>query len=371
METFLLDLCRQSHALGVEPGVLVHQASQTPLDPLKANSGLEPFPFLSFLDRVPCLGTVAYTPIGPGFPMRLQRAIKDFKPDVLHLHMPNPSAFSALALPAARRLPWIIHWHADAVGDGYEARLRRVYPLYRLFERAVLRHARAVIATSSPYLTASQALHEWRTKCHVIPLAIDAHRLTHRGGADMAPSWQHSGALRVLAVGRLSRYKGFDVLVEAAAQTRAEVVIVGEGSERGRLRAMIDDRGLHERVQLVGALDDEQRNAWLGSCDVVCLPSLNRAEAFGISVLEAMAAGKPAVVSKIEGSGLPWLVEHDHTGWHVPPGEPEALAKRLNQIDQNRAQLQEVGDRALQRHDQHFSLDSVTQRVIQLQKHTI
>ena len=367
METFLLDLCKRSHAMGVTQGVLVHAT-----DSRSNNAGdLNEFPFLTFLDRVPTWGALAYAPISPSFVWRLRRAIRNFKPDVLHFHLPNPSAFWVLALHSARRLPWVIHWHADAAGVGYEAQVRHLYPVYRLFEQALLRRASSIVVTSPPYLKASQALRDWQAKCHVIPLAIDTARLATADGSEAHACWRRDGALRVLAVGRLTAYKGFDGLIEAAAQTRAEVIIVGEGSERGRLQAMIEDRTLHERVRLVGAMDDRHRNAWLQSCDVLCLPSLNRAEAFGISVLEAMAAGKPAVVSKIEGSGLPWLVEHNQTGWHVQPGDPVALAECLNRLDRERDELIRCGQQAAQRHHQNFSLDSVTQRVIQLQKHTI
>lgn len=366
IETFLFDVCQQSHALGIDQGVLVHAADQTSKD-----DGLQAFPFLSFLDRVPTWGSIAYAPISPSFGWRLHRAIRDFKPDVLHLHLPNPSAFWALGLPAARSLPWAVHWHADAASDDYEAKVRFLYPPYRVFEQALLRQAAAIIATSPPYLASSDALKPWQEKCHVIPLGLDTKRLQLSQPFDETQWWRQMPALRILAVGRLTAYKGFDVLIEAAAKTQAEVIIVGEGSERDRLQAMIEALALSERVRLVGAMDDQTRNGLLQSCDLVCLPSLNRAEAFGISVLEAMAAGKPAVVSNIEGSGLPWLVKQGQTGWHVPVGDAVALAECLDSLDRERDSLVRAGQQAAERHQDTFSLAVVTRQIIQLQRKVI
>lgn len=65
--------------------------------------------------RVPSYGRLLYTPVSPGFLYYLQREISTFQPDIIHIHMPNPSAFWLLLLPSAQRIPWIIHWHSDVV----------------------------------------------------------------------------------------------------------------------------------------------------------------------------------------------------------------------------------------------------------------
>ena len=67
--------------------------------------------------RAPSYGRLLYAPVSPAFPFWLARAIREFQPDLLHLHLPNTSAFGALLVPAARRLPWVIHWHADMVSS--------------------------------------------------------------------------------------------------------------------------------------------------------------------------------------------------------------------------------------------------------------
>ena len=71
-----------------------------------------------------------FTPVSPAFPWHLQRIVKSAKPDILHLHMPNPSVFWALILPSARRLPWVVHWHSDVIANSQGRWMKLFYFLY-------------------------------------------------------------------------------------------------------------------------------------------------------------------------------------------------------------------------------------------------
>lgn len=364
IETFLMDLARASHAQGVEQGLIVHaQQGQR-----SAEADLAGFPFLGHFDRVRSLGSLGYAPISPHFGRRLGRAIARFAPDLLYLHLPNPSAFWALASPAARRLPWVIHWHADASDRHFARIVRALYPFYFPFEQALLQRAARVVVSSPPYLDGSRALARWRDKCRIVPLGLDPGRL-HGADTDRAEqTWGRDGRLRILALGRLTAYKGFDVLVRTVAKTRARVVIAGHGEERARLERLVAELELGDRIELAGGVSDAERNGLLATCDLLCLPSLNRAEAFGISVLEAMALGKPALVSKLEGSGLSWLVEDGTTGWQVPPGRIDALAERINHLDRRREALTAAGRQAGQRYRAHFDIETVAGQIVSIQR---
>jgi glycosyltransferase involved in cell wall biosynthesis len=129
-----------------------------------------------YVTRVGMWARLLYTPISPAFPWHLRRLIKTAKPDLLHLHLPNPSAFWALALPSARRIPWVVHWHADVITEAQGFWMKLFYFMYRPFESAVLRRAHTIVATSSPYRDSSFPLKKWRFKCKVVPLGVDAER---------------------------------------------------------------------------------------------------------------------------------------------------------------------------------------------------
>ncbi len=366
IETFLMDVAKASHSMGVEQGILVHAAAgQKP-----GSDDAKNYPFLDYIERVPTWGNLAYAPISPGFPQALSRAIRTFKPNVLHLHMPNPSAFWVLLSPSARKIPCVVHWHADAFDPSFDFSVKTLYSIYRPFEQALLGHAHTIIASSKPYRESSVALRPHLTKCQVVPLGLDTSRLAQPSvkTSDQAVDQSTSRPLKIVALGRLTGYKGFGVLIEALRGTDAEAVIVGEGQMRGELERSIIDHGLEAQVRLMGAVDDETRNRLLSESDLVCLPSLNRAEAFGLSVLEAMAMGKATLVSNIEGSGLPWLVEHEKTGWHVPPGDPVALREMIVRLSQDRERLEVAGQKARVRFDEYFEIQKPAGIITDIQR---
>jgi rhamnosyl/mannosyltransferase len=157
----------------------------------------------------------------------------------------------------------------------------------------------------------------------------------------------------VLAIGRLTYYKGHEVLLRAISELPdAQALIVGTGEREPRLRQLIGELGLGDRGRLVGACSDAEVAALLTTCDLLCLPSLERTEAFGLVLLEAMHFAKPVVVSAIPGSGAGWVVEQAENGCLVPPGDPQVLAealKRLAAEPKERARLGRNGQEALSR----------------------
>ena len=170
IEHFLADLLPALTQRGIASAAVVH-------DEQRGRPGQAPDPSDSpAIYRAPCHGQLLYAPLSPAFPAWLRRAIREFRPDLLHLHMPNTSAFWALMMPSARKLPWIVHWHADVVASTIDRRLALAYQFYRPLEQRLLAASKAIIATSAPYLDASAALRPWRERCRVIPLGLDPSR---------------------------------------------------------------------------------------------------------------------------------------------------------------------------------------------------
>lgn len=363
IEHFLADLLPALQTRDIAVAALVH-------DEQAHRRGQHPAPDANLpVYRAPCYGRLLYVPLSPAFPFWLNRVIREFQPDLLHLHLPNTSAFWALGVPAARRLPWILHWHADVVASLLDRRLALAYRFYRPFEQRLLAGCRAVIATSPPYLDVSAALAPWRERCHVIPLGLDPNRIPDPDPAARARAealWDPA-KFRVLAIGRLTYYKGHDVLIQAAADLPdSRVLIVGAGERRARLVALVASLGLGERVRLPGFQPETDLNALLASCDVLCLPSLERTEAFGLVLLEAMRFGKPVVVADIPGSGAGWVTRQAGHGLLVPPGDPVKLAAALRELQRDPSRRQSLGQAGAMALQGRFGIAPVAEAVVNL-----
>lgn len=324
IETFMHDLLWGLASSGFECGAMVHT-----LDGDTVGRGEDGS---IRLWRARSFGNLLYAPVSPGFALWLNRAIAEFQPDILHLHLPNTSAFWALLLPAARRLPWVVHWHADVITPLSRWTMRVAYRAYRVLEQAVLAHARAIVATSPPYQASSAPLARWQDRCHCIPLGLALDRLPDVGPE--ARQWAEAqwpvGQRRVLAIGRLSHYKGFDDLVVATRNLpTCHCLIVGDGEMRGDLLARIASAGVAAHVRLTGRLPAALLHALLDSCDVFCLPSVERTEAFGLVLVEAMARKKPVVACRIPGSGVGWVVQEGVNGLLAEPRQPPDLACKI------------------------------------------
>lgn len=319
--------------------------------------------------RVPCYGNFLYAPISPGFALALRREIHAFRPDILHMHLPNTSAFLAMAIPSARKVPWVIQWQSDIVNSDIDRRLAVAYRLYQPLECRFLKKASAIIASSQPYFQTSAPLSSWREKCRIIPLGLDENRLKIPGKdlENWADGIWQTGRTRIISIGRLTYYKGHEILIKAAADLpQSHIIIVGEGDRKEHLRGLIRQLGLGGRVELTGFMPDEKLRALLATSDLFCLPSIERTEAFGLVLLEAMRYAKPVVASDVPGSGMGWIVRHMETGLLVKPGAVDDLARALELLCQRpglRASMAEAGRK---RFHAVFRIDQVADKISSL-----
>lgn len=368
MENFLADLLEAQVRSGTKVAAIVHNHHGLLRGETSFLTGTLTGEDLSgdrpvSLYRVPALGRVLYAPVSPTFPFWLRRAIEAERPDILHLHLPNTSAFWALLLPRARAVPWVVHWHADVISSAHSLGLRLAYPLYRPLEQWLLRRASMIVATSQNYLDSSSALAPWHHKCRVVPLGIDRQRIPRTSDAMRRQAeglWNHA-ALRILTVGRLTYYKGNEYLIEAVKSVPgARLLIVGEGERRAKLSALTAELGIADRVVLMGSLPNEDMHALMATCDCFCLASMERTEAFGVVLLEAMAHGKAVVACDIAGSGVGWVVQDGKTGYVVSPADPSALARAFASLLGSREELVRLGREGVRRYRELFDIERVT-----------
>jgi glycosyltransferase involved in cell wall biosynthesis len=304
-------------------------------------------------------GTVLSTSIAPALLLQLRRMARAC--DVLHVHMPDPAA--ALAIWWVRpRARLVLHWHSDVI------RQQRALHLYAPLQRWLLQRADAIVATSEPYAHASDALRPWLDKVQVIPIGISDNCAAARPDRVAALRQQVRGRHVVFALGRMTYYKGFDILIQAAAQLPEDVVVlVGGGGELlESYKHQAAQAGLAGKVQFLGHVPDEDLPDHFAACDVFCMPSTVRAEAYGVAMLEAMVMARPIVASDIPGSAVPWVNVHERTGFNVAVADPGALAQALTALCRDPGLRQTMGQASRARYLNEFTAGLMTQRTIQL-----
>jgi len=271
----------------------------------------------------------------------LRRWLTGWQPDIVHAHGVRAGAFAALAITLARRAvrPALVVTVHNAPPERAAAAL-----VHAVLERYCARRADLVLCASGDLTTRLRARGAAVEQVDVtappgpVPTAAEAAAARAEIG--------EAGRPMILAVGRLARQKGLDVLVAAAARWRHRdprpvTVIVGDGPLAGPLREQAA-RQADSDVRMVGARKDVP--ALLAAADVVVVPS--RWEARALIVQEAMQAGRPIVAARV--GGIPDLTGEDGAVL-VSPGDPVELAAAVTALLDDPARAARLGQAALAR----------------------
>lgn len=303
--------------------------------------------------RAPELCRPVSTPVTPSW----ARFLRNSGADLLHFHMPNP--FGELEYLVARTsAPMVATYHADIMG---RAALR---PLFAPFQARFLRRCRTIIVSNPRLAETSKTLVEHRSKIEIIPFGIDPAPWALRPPIADEIRAKIPGPI-ILYLGRLARYKGVETLVEAMRGIDATCLIVGGGPRGRALKDQARSMNLRHKVLFVGEVSDEMRRAYYHAADIFVLPSTTRAEAFGISMLEAMACGT-AVVSTELGTGTSWVNRHGETGLVVAPGNTSLLSGAIRSLLGDATRRAEMANGARQRVATHFTRDAMLKAISQV-----
>ena len=291
-----------------------------------------------------------------GWLRRLEKGI-----DITHAHLPYPPGeLGHLLLGSSRAL--VLSYHSDIV------RQRVLGTFYSPFLRVLLRRANRISVASPAYIRTSPFLAPVADKCRVLPYGIDlsAFEATpeiRQVAAELRA--RHAPKPLLLYVGKLRHYKGLNVLIEAMQQIDAHLLVIGSGMLEEEWRGQASALGLNERISFLGELSDADKLVALYASDLFVLPSTNRAEAFGIVLIEAMACGLPLISTEL-GTGTSFVNQHEQTGLVVPPGDPDALAAAINRLLGDDELRKRMGAAALARVHAEFSQATMTARMTSL-----
>jgi rhamnosyl/mannosyltransferase len=287
---------------------------------------------------------IASTPMAWQFLSRLQTLAIRF--DVIHYHFPWPWMDLAHLLGRVRT-PSVVTYHSDVV------RQTGWMTLYRPIMHRFLASVNRIIVTSPNYLATSPVLAHYQDKCTVIPIGLDPASYPAPDNSKVEHWRECVGDKFFLFVGVLRYYKGLHVLLEAARCSGLPVVVAGDGPLASSLHAQSRDI---TNVHWLGNVSEQDKAALLSLCKAFVFPSHLRAEAFGISLLEAVMHGKPMISAEI-GTGTSYINVHGETGIVVPAENAEALADAMQMLSADTARCVAYGQAAQQRFTQLFQAD--------------
>jgi L-malate glycosyltransferase len=283
--------------------------------------------------------------------LKLSRLVREHQIEIVHAHVARDYPLAALATGRSQA-QLILTRHV-------------LFPLNRIHKLTLRRTSRVIAvsqAVAESLYTPSIFAPE---KIVTIHNGIDVDRF-----AGTAKDNATDRRLRVGMVGHIAPIKGQEDFVRAAAIMRAhrddvEFIIAGEDKSHSRenrvaLEKLISDLKMEHAIKLIGWVDDVA--SLLSTLDLFV--SSARSEPFGLSIVEAMAAGVPVVATASEGARE--IIEDDQTGRLVPVGDVEAMATAIVEVLNDRTVRKRLADNALANVQEKFSLDRMVERTIQV-----
>ena len=335
-EQSIYHLCRAGADQGIDNRVLT-LTSQRASEPVINLPGHQ-------VERVASQFKIASVELSWRALLRFRQLARDA--DVVHYHFPWPMGDIAHLLTQVRK-PSIVTYHADI------QRGRGLLTAYRPVMHRFLSGVDRIVATSPNYAETSDVLQLYKRKLEVVPLGLTRNFYPTPSDALVRQWKERIGGPFFLFVGVFRYYKGLPVLIEAIRRTGYPVVMVGDGPLGPEIRELARTSGA-TGAHFTGSISEEDKMALLQLSTAIVFPSPNRAEAFGMSLLEGAMMGKPMITCEI-GTGTSYVNVRDETGLVVAPNDPADLARAMQTLWNDRGLRELMGRRAMLRFEDLFT----------------
>ena len=259
------------------------------------------------------------SPISLQYFLNARVSIQQNPPDLILLHLPHPFAhevikwFKTTIKDANIKLAGI--YHSDIVN---QVSLRDAYNLHFLRHQEIY----DFFICSSPNLQKSSPilslLPENRVK--IIPFCID-HSFKARFSENVR---DFQG--RFISIGRMVPYKGYDFLIDCFNSLPYSLTLVGSGPLKAQLQ-----KKAGSNIKFLGEVSEEEKFRLLQSHDALIMSSINRAEAYGMTIVEAFSVGLPVIASNVN-SGVSFLVKDEATGLKFPIKDFAGLSLQIEKL---------------------------------------
>lgn len=289
--------------------------------------------------------TISSSPFSLKLLIDFSKLIKKY--DIIHYHFPWPF-MDILDLLFNKNKPIIISYHSDIVKQTF---LRIIYyPLMLLF----LNKSSKIICSSPNYLESSSVLQKFKGKCITIPYGIKTPQIISRRLNNKDINFKKD---YFIFVGVLRYYKGLETLLKAVKINKINLLIIGSGPLKNKIYKFIKNQKL-SNVKIISDADDNLRNYYIKKSLGLILPSIYRSEAFGISLLEGAALGKPLISTQLE-TGTSYINKNNITGIVVSPKNESELSLAMIKIKNDKKTREIYGKNAHSRFTKLFNANKM------------
>lgn len=300
---------------------------------------------------------IAATMLAPAMITRLRKIADDY--DIVHIHHPDPMASLALYLSGYKGKV-VLHWHSDILKQ------RNLLRIYKPLQTWLINRANLIVGTTLVYVSQSNFLKNYQHKINYIPIGVLP--IQPNDVIVQRISNENIGKTLIFSLGRLVEYKGFEFLIESAKYLpeNYKIVIGGKGPLKEKLESIIVKNNLHDKVELLGFLSDEEAYGYFAASHVFVLSSIARTEAFAIVQIEAMSCGTPIITCDIEGSGVSWVNKHQNSGLICEGKNSLELAKNIILIGEDDVLYDNLSLGAKNRFKTYFHRNVMIEKTIEL-----
>lgn len=283
----------------------------------------------------------ASQPIHPLYPLKLIQM--SAQADLVHIHSPNPFVE---ALSQFISTPIVVTYHSDVI------RQKWALPFYTPFLKRFLARSKRIVVASQQSVDYSPFLGDFKKKVSIIPFGLP-RLLDTDSVKEKTKEFKKTFGDYLLFVGRLVDYKGVEVLLEATKESKVPLVLVGTGPNENKLKEQA--QRLDSPVHFLGNVESQvDLSALMHASRALCLPSITRAEAFGMVLVEAMSCGKPVISTRLQ-SGVSSVNQEGISGLMVKPENPRELGLAISRLFSDESLYRKLSEGAAARYIERFT----------------
>ncbi|MBI4402682.1 MAG: glycosyltransferase [Deltaproteobacteria bacterium] len=312
---------------------------------------------------LPILFRIGPVPVAPKYLFLREKLLNA---DLVHLHLPNPIAELSLlwflySCKRHKNKPLIV-----PITDSGILRWPRLAKIWEtLIQKRLLQQADSILVSAPQLLDIFPTFGAFREKSYIIPFPVRPPPPSY-----FSRRIETLSTMRLLAVGRLVWYKGFDVLLDAVVNLPGnwQLTIAGQGPEGKVLKAKINRLGLLNKVTIFEGLPEDIKHELMENCDLFIAPSQTEAESFGMAIVEAFAHGKPVITTNLK-TGVAFLARNGACGAIVPVQSVSELRSAIIRMMNDPARRYATGNANLDFWRKELSLDAFQRKYQKFLEH--